>query len=224
MDVALKTLFDGQRFRLSVALLIAIAAWMVLLALVVSRLSKRSATIPAPEQKVMEMRLVELAPPSLPKPNPEAAHSQPAAAPLHSHSNPPPVRAIRPRVTPSPVIEHSLPNTETPPHPNEPAPALPSSENEKPALPAGSAARVISQPMPFLPDDLREDAYQTMAIARFDVHADGTVDVELSKPTSNPRLNALLLDALRKWRFFPAMQDGHAIESHQDVRVHFNVS
>jgi protein TonB len=78
--------------------------------------------------------------------------------------------------------------------------------------------------MPFLPDDLREDAYQAMAIARFNVHADGTVDVELSKPTSNPRLNALLLDALRKWRFFPAMQDGRAIESHQDVRVHFNIS
>ena len=78
--------------------------------------------------------------------------------------------------------------------------------------------------MPSLPDDLREDAYQEIAVARFDIHADGTIDVELSKPTHNPRLNALLIETLRKWRFFPAMQEGHSVESHQDVRVHFNVS
>jgi periplasmic protein TonB len=78
--------------------------------------------------------------------------------------------------------------------------------------------------MPSLPDNLREDAYQMIAIARFDIHADGTIEVELSKPTQNPRLNALLIETLRKWRFFPAMQGGHPVESHQDVRVHFNVS
>jgi len=92
------------------------------------------------------------------------------------------------------------------------------------AAPAGSAARIISQPMPALPDDLREDAYQAVAVARFDIHADGTIEVELSKPTQNPHLNALLIEMLRKWRFFPAMQGGHPVESHQDVRVHFNVS
>jgi len=226
MDAALKTLFDGPRFRLSAAMLIAIAAWMILLAQVVSRLSRPSATTPAPEQAVMEMRLVELAPPSIPKPKaePKPARSESAAAPPRSRSNPSPVRSIQPRVARSPAIEHAIAKTETPAQQDEPAPSAPSSENEKPVLPASSVARVINQPMPSLPDDLREDAYQAVAIARFDVHADGSVDVELSKPTSNPRLNALLLEALRKWRFFPAMQDGRAIESHQDVRVHFNVS
>jgi len=63
-----------------------------------------------------------------------------------------------------------------------------------------------------------------VAVARIDIHADGTIEVELSKPTQNPRLNALLLETLHKWRFFPAMQDGHPVESHQDVRAHFNVS
>ncbi len=123
-----------------------------------------------------------------------------------------------------PAIEHAIDKTEAPPHSEEPAPSPPAPESDKSAAPASSTARVINQPMPSLPDDLREDAFQAVAIARFDVHADGSVDVELSKPTSNPRLNALLLDALRKWRFFPAMQDGHAVESHQDVRVHFNIS
>jgi protein TonB len=87
-----------------------------------------------------------------------------------------------------------------------------------------AAARAIAQPLPELPDDLREQAYQTVATARFVIHADGSVDVELLKPTPNPRLNQLLLEALRKWRFFPALQSGRPVESRQDVRVHFNVN
>ncbi|TDN61436.1 TonB family protein [Paraburkholderia sp. BL10I2N1] len=84
-------------------------------------------------------------------------------------------------------------------------------------------ARVLSQPLPVLPDDLREVAYQAVAVARFVVHVDGTFDVELVKPTQNPRLNQILLETLRTWRFFPAMDNGHPVESHRDVRVHFNV-
>ncbi|WP_233410060.1 MULTISPECIES: energy transducer TonB [Burkholderia] len=90
---------------------------------------------------------------------------------------------------------------------------------------AGNAqARLISQPLPELPDDLREQGYQAMAVARFFVHADGTFDIDLVKPTQNPRLNQILLETLRRWRFFPAMENGHPVESQQDVRVHFNVN
>lgn len=217
------TLLDGPRFRSSVAILIAFAAWMILLAQVVSRLSLPLADTPLPEQPTIEMRLVEIAPP--PAVKQALAHNEPAAAPVHPRPNPAPVHTIQPRLPPSPAIENPVVKAENPsaPAPNtgpEPTP----SESEKPAAPSSSTARVINQPMPALPDDLREDAYQAVAIARFNVHADGTVDVELSKPTPNPRLNALLLDALRKWRFFPAMRDGRAVESHQDLRVHFNVS
>jgi hypothetical protein len=60
-------------------------------------------------------------------------------------------------------------------------------------------------------------------IVRFDIHADRTIAVEFSKPTQNPRLIALLLEALRKWHSFPAKQDGRALENYQDVQVHFNV-
>jgi protein TonB len=85
-------------------------------------------------------------------------------------------------------------------------------------------ARLLSQPIPVLPDDLREQGYQLTAVAHFRIHADGSVDVELTKPTQNPRLNQILLDTLHRWRFFPAMQDGHPVDSDQDVRVHFSVS
>ena len=77
--------------------------------------------------------------------------------------------------------------------------------------------------MPQLPDDLREDGYQFIAIAHFTIHADGTFDVKLVKPTPNPRLNQILMATLHEWRFVPATEAGRPIESHQDVRVHFNV-
>jgi len=79
------------------------------------------------------------------------------------------------------------------------------------------------QQLPELPDDLREDALQAVAMARFSIRADGSVEVELTSPTHVPRLNQLLLDALKKWRFFPAMKNGQPIASSQDIRVHFNV-
>jgi periplasmic protein TonB len=85
-------------------------------------------------------------------------------------------------------------------------------------------ARLLSQPIPVLPDDLREQGYQLTAVAHFKIHADGSIDVELIKPTQNPRLNQILLETLHRWRFFPAMQNGHPVDSEQDVRVHFSVS
>jgi periplasmic protein TonB len=90
--------------------------------------------------------------------------------------------------------------------------------------PASGPARVVTQPLPELPDDLREEGYQFVAVARFVIHADATFDVQLIKPTPNPRLNQLLIITLHKWQFTPATESGHPVESHQDVRVHFNVN
>lgn len=103
--------------------------------------------------------------------------------------------------------------TESPQTSTEPTPA-----------PSTTTARSLSQPLPSLPDDLRAQAYRTVATARFTIHADGSVDVELIQATPSPRLNQLLLDTLRRWRFFPALRDGRPVESTQDIRVHFNVS
>ncbi|MEX3993405.1 energy transducer TonB [Paraburkholderia sp. EG286A] len=86
-----------------------------------------------------------------------------------------------------------------------------------------TTAHPLIQPLPVLPDDLRESAYRAIALARFTIHPDGSVDVALVKPTQNPRLNQLLLETLRNWHFFPAMKQGHPVESEQDIRVHFNI-
>lgn len=136
----------------------------------------------------------------------------------------PPLAAIKPAPTPpeapSAAAQQPTPNTTQPSNASTTSATTPS-----PSSGTGNApARLLSQPLPDLPDDLREAAYRATAIARFTVHADGSVDVELIHPAPIPRLNQILLDALHRWRFAPAMQNGRPVESHQDVRVHFNVN
>ncbi|SAL53063.1 Gram-negative bacterial tonB protein [Caballeronia udeis] len=229
---------DASQVRFGVALLIAFALWAVLLTQIVNPLLRPLPSAATPPQAPMEMRLVELAaPPANP---PAVAPSTPSAAvtqQAHARRDPTPIRVVKRQEIQRPRPEPVMARTDQPAPPAPPqanaaatstAAATTSSSSASASnmadASAGSAARVISQPMPPLPDDLREDAYQAVAVARFDIHPDGTIEVELSKPTQNPRLNALLLETLRKWRFFPAMQGGHPVESHQDVRVHFNVS
>jgi periplasmic protein TonB len=226
------------RMRFSVALLIAFVLWAVLLTQFVNPLLQPLPSDAVPVQTTMEMRLVELAAP--PANTRAVAPSAPTAAltpQVLTRRDLMPARVAKPHENQHPSPERVIAKTDQPALPASPE-ASPSathtaavttssssaSSSNAATLSAGSAARVISQPMPSLPDDLREDAYQAVAIARFDIHADGTIEVELSKPTQNPRLNALLLETLSRWRFFPAMQGGHPVESHRDVRVHFNVS
>jgi protein TonB len=84
-------------------------------------------------------------------------------------------------------------------------------------------AHAIYAPTPVIPDDLREDVMQTEAVARFSVSFDGICEVTLEKPTSSPRLNQVLLETLKQWKFFPAVKNGIAIPSSFEVRIPITV-
>ena len=86
-----------------------------------------------------------------------------------------------------------------------------------------SHARALAQPLPAIPDEARDEALTAVALARFTVHADGQCEVTLLSATHNPTLNRLLLASLKQWRFAPATQGGHSVDSTVVVRVHFNV-
>jgi len=43
------------------------------------------------------------------------------------------------------------------------------------------------------------------------------------RPTPNPALNRIILDTLRTWRFFPALDAGKPVASTQEVRVQLQV-
>ncbi len=86
-----------------------------------------------------------------------------------------------------------------------------------------SGARAIYAPQPVIPDSLREEAFQTVAVARFKVGYDGRVEVTLVTPTESVQLNEILLDTLKRWRFFPAMKSGVAVDSQFDLRIPISV-
>lgn len=84
---------------------------------------------------------------------------------------------------------------------------------------ASTGAQAIYAPLPRLPDELRENILNTVAVARFNVAPDGTAAVSLIRPTSNPRLNYILLSTLKQWTFFPAVKDGKAVASVVDIQI-----
>ncbi|HKV54485.1 MAG TPA: TonB family protein, partial [Candidatus Binataceae bacterium] len=206
-------------------------------------LVERSAP-PPPELAPAQVRIVEM---------PPTAGLQGGAAPAApakvQASKPKPHVRVRRAVVP-PVRIHHMAKPEAPPVPASPygtakpaaRPAAPSAPSASGAS-AGSAgvagghgsgagagigsdsggARAIFAPTPTIPDDMREQPFEAVAVAHFKVTFDGQVQVSLTTPTENPRLNEILLDALKQWRFFPAMKSGVPVDSQFDVRIPITV-
>jgi len=84
-------------------------------------------------------------------------------------------------------------------------------------------ARALYKPLPEIPEALRRHTVDVVALARFKVAADGSAQVELVEPTSDTDLNRALLDSLKRWRFFPAMQNGKPVASSVDIRIPVSV-
>ena len=89
---------------------------------------------------------------------------------------------------------------------------------------ARSAARLITPAVLKIPSDITE-AMTWSPIAHFHIDARGIVtDVELTNPTPNPQLNRSILEQLRAYRFFPALDEGKPTPSTIDVRVGLKIS
>lgn len=97
------------------------------------------------------------------------------------------------------------------------------SSTSKGELHANSGARAIVKPLPEIPDDLRREAFSSSVRVRFHVSADGSVEVELTQPTQNVRLNRIVLDSLKKWRFMPALKNGMPVPSVEEILVKLEV-
>ncbi|MFI5316055.1 MAG: TonB family protein [Myxococcota bacterium] len=85
------------------------------------------------------------------------------------------------------------------------------------------SARALYRPLPEVPERLRHHDAELVAVARFLVAADGTAQVELIEPTSEPSLNRSLIATLRTWRFFPALEEGRPVASTIDLRIPISV-
>jgi protein TonB len=219
---------------------LSIAIWAILLS-GFSLILMRTKVMPQEESKPIEARLVEI-----PK---DIGGLQGNGGAIHPAA--PAIPKAKPIVRPHPAAHLKkiapLPPVIRSPYGTEKSTEAPSVE-EKPGASAGSTsessesgssetgegsgggigtdtvgARAIYAPTPVIPDDLREDVMQTEAVARFNVTFDGISQVTLEKPTSSPRLNQVLLDTLKQWKFFPAVKNGVAIASSFEVRIPISV-
>lgn len=195
------------------------------------------------EFKPLEARIVEL-PPEL---GGLSGGGGAAAAPAHAASVPVPkpkrVAAHRPakaRPIPAPIVSPfgtAKKSEAASAPPSSSGAATPGSESGSGGAVGGSGvsggsgsgggglgsddvgAHAIYSPTPEIPDELREDVFQAEAVAHFRVDYNGAAEVRLSQATSNERLNEIILETLRKWRFAPAIKGGVAIPSEFDLRI-----
>lgn len=218
---------------------LAIAIWVILIG-GFSVILKRTSVVPE-SIKPIEARLIEI-PLDIPPlqgttPAAPAASAAPKAK-VRVEPAPKPRPVVRPKTAPAAPI---LPPSESGTAKSESTLPAQSSgaSGEKSAGSGGlesrggegggglgsdtAGARAIYAPVPEIPDNLRQDAMRTEAIARFKVTYDGATEVTLEKPTPNPRLNQALLATLRQWKFFPAMKNGVAIDSTFAVRIPISV-
>jgi protein TonB len=238
---------DDSRLRLAWVIPFSLVLWAALLT-AFAMLLERTAP-PPPELAPAQVRIVELPPTAGLQGGAEVKHPAAAAAkPRIETPRPHPHLKVRRAAVPPVRIHPAKPKAPPallPPSPSGTAkesteakpPAGPSTTGaEPPSAGAGqgagsgagigsdsSGARALFAPKPVIPDSLREEAFQTMAVAHFNVTYDGQVQVILTTPTENPELNQILLDTLKQWRFFPAMKSGIAVDSQFDVRIPISV-
>jgi protein TonB len=219
---------------------LALALWLLLL-FAFSRLLIQTAA-PAPEANPIEARIIEIPAPSVPSSpaaapapaiKPQAPVTRRVATPLHPHHVPAKLHRLPPPVpasaegTAKPQAEPSVAPAESASTGQSGAGATSSNMEGGGLIGNGSdnaGARATYAPVPEIPDDLREDALAAVAIAHFEIGDDGQARVTLRQPTENPRLNQLLLEALKLWRFIPATRNGVAISSQFDIRIPVTVN
>jgi protein TonB len=194
--------------RLFITLPASLLLWSLALALLSFALNHEVAR-PLEGHDILTVHLITAAPkpaaaePVTPPPKPEVKKAEDK-----------PIKVKKPLPKPA--------ETKPAPQPQPNAASMPEQQVQE-AKSDNHGAVVTYQPMPKIPDDLRREAFNTYAMARFHVGADGSATVELLTPSQNPRLNRLLLESLKTWRFTPATDNGKSVASTFDIRVRFAV-
>ena len=222
--------FDDPTKRLLWTVPSALLIWIIIVGLLAGGLKDSTPSIPQPSE--MQAELVEEAEAPKPAPRLAAAQASPKLAAVAAVSPittvtpvtpaTPPVQGLPPQATPSvksaSSADSGLP-TPTPTSKSNSEQSANTSTLPGSGLGNQSAARALLQPMPHIPESLREEALQAQAVARFSIGVDGVVTVEWVKPTQNTVLNRLLLDTLKNWKFFPEIKDGKPIASTQEIVI-----
>ena len=209
---------DTPWHRLYLTFPAAVAIWVAILWSFAVFMGNSNERIPEPP--AIDAQLIEITEPAQTVNTPPAKQSRPT----------PPI------VIPQPSLEKTAPPTPfeklavepsmttAPNSPKEPfTPSQQEPTKTSNSVTQNVSAKAIYQPIPQIPDALRQDALSASAVARFHVAINGTTTVELIRPTPNPKLNRLLLSTLKNWKFFPSMKDGKPAASIEEIVIKIEV-
>lgn len=137
---------------------------------------------------------------------------------------------------PTPVEKTPVPPAPPPPPPpppppakvaqaTAPAPATPAPEPAKPARAHGPTrdAEPMGQVKPEIPDELKQGAYKSFVRVKVEIEPDGGATPILRTSSGNAEIDRRVLEALRRWRWKPALRDGEPVKSTLLFKFEFEV-
>lgn len=133
---------------------------------------------------------------------------------------PPPTPTPRPAPTPTPRPAPTP--TPRPTNTPRPQPTPTPTPTPRPKGPTRDAV-ATRQPYPSIPDELKNEGFKTSVRVRVEVGADGSSSPSLRSSSGSGQIDELVLSALRKWRWKPALKDGEPVASTQYFRFNFEV-
>jgi len=85
-------------------------------------------------------------------------------------------------------------------------------------------AQPFEQIKPKIPDALKTHEYKSYVRVKVEISADGTSTVSLKTSSENQEIDQRVLQALRRWKWRPALFDGRAVNSVRYFRFEFEVN
>jgi periplasmic protein TonB len=86
----------------------------------------------------------------------------------------------------------------------------------------GTPPSPISKPSPPYPDSLKSEGVEGTVVVRFVVTESGDVS-GVSIVRGHPRLDPIVMETVKTWKFKPAMVDGRAVATYQVARFNFKI-
>jgi TonB family protein len=75
-----------------------------------------------------------------------------------------------------------------------------------------------------MPDELRRNGGKTFVRVEIEVSAEGRTEVRLLTTSGSPELDAKIQEALSRWQWEPAIQEGQPMASKERFKLEFEVS
>jgi protein TonB len=111
------------------------------------------------------------------------------------------------------------------PTPQPAAPVKPAPPPAQPVPPPGPTqdAQPENQIYPQIPDELKSQDYKSFVRVKVVISADGSFTANLVTSSGSLDIDQRVLDALKKWKWKPALSDGDPVDSTQRFRFNFEV-